>query len=90
MNEEPEPVHSHAPRQIYGNLRVELFEGRPENTMYIGGLSSDTTIRSFRAVVAARVGARPEHIRLMVYDEFLDDSRSINATVFRMAGLKDL
>jgi hypothetical protein len=73
-NDENESVLSGGdPRHIYQNLRVELFDGSPDDTMTFTGLSSDTTVRSFRAVIAARLATAWEHVRVMAYGEFLDD-----------------
>jgi hypothetical protein len=58
---------------VYEGLKVELLNGSVDDERVIGGMSPITTVKSFRAVVAARVGRPPTEVRLMAYGQFLDD-----------------
>jgi hypothetical protein len=62
--------------EVYENLQVELLNGLPEDTRIFTGLSSLTTVRSFRAVVAARLGTSPANVQLMMFGEYMDDCKS--------------
>jgi hypothetical protein len=59
--------------KVYSRLQVELYNGTPEDTQMFKGLSSITTVRSFRAVIAARIGRAPKDVCIMVEGQALDD-----------------
>jgi hypothetical protein len=59
--------------RVYSSLQVELLSGSSADTKEFTGLSTSTTVRSFRAVVAARIGRAPADVRLMAHGSLLDD-----------------
>jgi hypothetical protein len=68
---------------VYENLQVELFNGSTEDTKIFKGLSSFTTVRSFRAVIAARLGTSPTNVQLMMFGEYMDDCEFCNSLATR-------
>jgi hypothetical protein len=61
--------------KAFSALQVELLNGTPDDTRAFTGLSTQTTVRSLRAVVAARVGRAPKDVRLMAFGHILDDCK---------------